>query len=161
MSGAPHEKPVRAPGSATRAIGVFLIFIVIGPAIAAFLAIGIFPLFGLTSLAGDIDGFIRGVGRLMAASYVVGGLQMAAIGLFAAVWQLLTGKPTISLLLILAVSLGVAAVAIVVFVEPFSMPAPHPAIVAAAVALHVGAAIGSALIANAFLRRQQTRAVAS
>jgi hypothetical protein len=135
---------------------VFLIFIVIGPAIAAFLAVGIFPLFGLTSLAG----LIRGIGRLMAASYVVGGLQMAAMGLFAAVWHLVTGKPTISVLLILAVSLGVAAVAIVIFMEPFSMPAPDPAIVAAAVVLHVGAAIGSALIANAFLRRQQTRALA-
>jgi hypothetical protein len=165
MSSAPREalRPTPARGSATQAIGVFLIFTIIGPSIAAFLAIGIFPLFGLTSLAGmtgDIDGFIRGIGTLMAASYTLGGLQMAAVGLFAAVWHLVTGKPTISLLLILAVSLGVAAVAIVIFMGPFSTPAPLPADIAAGVALHVGAAIGSALIANAFLRRQQTGALA-
>lgn len=153
-------QPAPTRGSVAQAIGVFLIFVIIGPAIAAFLAIGILPLFGLNSLPDHIDGFIRGIGRLMAASYFVGGLQMAAIGLFAAVWHLVMGKPTISLLLILAVSLAVATVAILIFMDPFSMPAPHPATVAAAVVLHVGAAIGSALIANAFLRRQQTRAVA-
>ena len=160
MISTPREKAPRARGSATQAIGVFLIFIVIGPAIAALLAIGILPLFGITSLAGDIDGFIRGIGTLMGISYVMGGLQMAAIGLFAALWYFVMGKPSISLSLILAVSLAVAAVAIVILADPFSMPAPDPAIVAAVVVLHVGAAIGSALIANAFLRRQQTRALA-
>jgi hypothetical protein len=142
-------------------VGVFLIFVVAGPAIAALLAIGILPLFGITSLAGDIEGLIHGIGTLMAVSYVMGGLQMAAIGLFAGIWHLVMRKPTISLLLILAVSLAVAAVAIIIFTQPFSMPAPHPAIVAAMVALHVGAAIGSALIANAFLRVQQTGALAA
>lgn len=161
MSGSPHEAPQRARArSAVQAAGVFLIFIVVGPAIAALLAIGILPLFGITSLAGDIEGLIRGIGTLMAISYVMGGLQMAAIGLFAALWRLVMGKPAISLLLILAVSLVVAAVAIIIFAQPFSMPAPDPTIVAAVVVLHVGAAIGSALIANAFLRRQQTRALA-
>jgi len=162
MSVVPREASQQTRSrSAIQAVGVFLIFIVVGPAIAALLAIAILPLFGITSLAADIEGFIHGIGQLMAASYVLGGLQMAAIGLFAAIWHLVMGKPTISLLLILAVSLAVAAVAIIIFTEPFSMPAPHTAIVAAAVALHVGGAIGSALIANAFLRRQQTRAVAS
>jgi hypothetical protein len=132
---------------------VFAIFALMGPPIAVLIFIGLLPLIeqGRSIAPESIEDLVRGIGRLVAIAYVVGGLQMGATGLVAALWLFLRRRERVSLVLVLLVALVLAIAAVLVLAKPMSMPAPDPGIVAIVIVLHVGAAAGCWLIANALL----------
>jgi hypothetical protein len=163
MTDAPHDAaqaPAGPRGRLATAVGVFLVFAVAGPPLAAALAVGIIPFFGRTGqrfMPARLDDFINGMAALVFMAFFFGGLQAVAMGLVASVRQYVSGKPRVSLPLVLFVSLAIAIVVVIVLAQPFSMPAPHPGIVLAVLVLHVGPAVCCGLIANAFLRRREQR----
>jgi hypothetical protein len=147
-----------------RGVVVFLIFALVGPPIAALIAIGIIPFFERGSIAPErIEDLIDGIERLVLMAYFFIGAQMGAMGLVAALRLFFAHQPRVSLILVLATGFVLAVIAIFILANPLVMPPPHPGIVAAVLVLHLGAAGGCGLIANALLRlheRHHTRMVA-
>lgn len=135
------------------AVLVFAIFVLVGPPIAVLVFIGLLPLIeqGRSFAPESIEDFGRGIGRLAAIAYVFGGLQMGVTGLVAALWLFFRRRTRVSLVLVLLVALALAVAAVLVLAKPMSMPAPDLGIAAIVIALHVGAAAGCWLIANALL----------
>lgn len=144
--------PLPLSRSPAKALGVFAIFVIVGPLLAVVFAIGILPFFGGSFLPQDVGSFIFGIGRLMNASYSLGSLQAAAIGLVAALWLFVLRTPRIPLLLIVLLSLAIAAFAAVLVEHWSSAPGPDLGVALAILILHVGPAIGCGLIANRLLR---------
>jgi FlaA1/EpsC-like NDP-sugar epimerase len=159
MTGAPQDtvRPVR--GNGTDVFGVFLIFAVLGPPLAAVFATGMLPFIGRhgAAMPARLDDFINGFVQLTLMAYLFGGLQAIAMGLVAAIWHFLSARPWISLLMVMSVSLAIGLVVVVVLAKPFSMPAPHAGIVTAVLILHVGPAVLCGLIANRFLRNRERK----
>ena len=146
-----HQPPNRSRRPVA-AVMVFAIFALMGPPIAALIFMGILPLIeGRPFGPESIDDLVRGIGRLAAIAYVFGGLQMAATGLVAALWLFFRRGARVSFVPVLLAALVLAITAVLVLAYPMSMPAPDPGIVAIVIALHVGAAVGCWVIANALL----------
>jgi len=163
MAADTHQLAIPPRRSAVSAVGVFLIFALVGPPLAALIFIGILPVYEQRSTFPDsFEELIYGIGRLVPAAYFFGGLQLGATGVAAALWLWFARRPRVSLILVLLVSFATAVIAVLVLAKPMSMPAPHPGIVAGVFVLHLGAAVGCGLIANALLwavERQPTRTV--
>jgi hypothetical protein len=155
LTGAASELRNRA----AKAVAVFLIFAIVGPPIAALIAIGIIPFFepGWSIVAENVEDSINGIGRLLSAAYFLGSLQLGVTGFAAALWLFFARRPRVSVILVLLTSFATAVVAVFVLANPMAMPAPDPGIVAAFLVLHVGAAIGCWLVANALLRTWEWR----
>lgn len=147
------HQPSNASRRAITAVMVFAIFALMGPPIAVLIFIGLLPLIeqGRSFAPESIEDFVRGIGRLAAIAYVFGGLQMGVTGLVAALWLFFRRRARVSLVPVLLVVLALAVAAVLVLANPMSMPAPDLGIVAIVIALHVGAAAGCWLIANALL----------
>jgi hypothetical protein len=157
---APRQGPVR--GSAVQALGVFLIFAIVGPLLGGFMALIFLLLFGHRPVIsevtfGEIGFLVTGIMRVVVASFFVVGLQAAGMGLVAAGSQIMVGKPRVPFIPVLLASLLLGAAATFIVMNPLSPPRPDPAIVTAALAIHLGMGLLCWLIANVMLQAFEPR----
>ena len=168
MSSTPREeapRPTPARGSVAQAIGVFLIFAIVGPLLGGFMALVFLVLFDHRPVISEVTleqiaYLVKGIMKVVAGSFVFVGFQAAGMGLVAAVSQVIGGKPRVPFIPVLFASLLLGAAAIFIVMNPLSPPRPDPAIVTAALAIHLGIGVLCWLIANALLRTFEFRRAA-
>ena len=161
----------RQPRNLAKAAGVFFVYVIVGPPLGGFLALGFFvmlehrPLgvFDATSFE-EFEYVLRDLVKIVIAAYFFAGLQAAAMGLVGAVSQYFSRRQRVPLIPVLLMSLASGAIALVIFAQPMSHPPPDPTIASAFIAVHFGIGIGGWLAANWLLSKfwpRQARMVSS